>query len=188
MKIANRFRKLINISFLVEILDVVVGLLLVFYTSFSIKVCAVMMGTLVLIHGLFSLIRYFYDGLGSKVFAIDLVLGVTGVILGLFIIFNTFDTLNFLGSLFAIWLIMVGVQRLFYGVKLIKINDEIYPLVCMIGILIVVMGCLVLFNPFDAFMLVTKLVGIFILVNTVFEVMTLRLFKTRTEVLLDLFE
>ena len=187
-KQANRFKKILNYSFLLEIVDVVVALLLIFYTSFSIKICAVIMGALLVVHGLFSLIKFFYDGLASRVFGLDLAVGVSGIILGLFMMFNSFKTLSFLGSLFAVWLILIGLHRLFYGIKLIKIDDEIYPLICMIGILIVIMGCIVLFNPFETFMLVTKLIGIFTLVNTALEIMTIRLYKKRSEVLLDLFD
>ena len=187
-KVTSRFKKIVNYSVLMEIFDIIVGIMLFVYTSFSIKICAVIIGALILVHGLFSLIRYFYDGLASRFFAMDLIVGVSGVILGLFLMFNTFDTLSFLGYLFAAWLIIVGLHRLVYGIKLVKINDEIYPLICMMGLLIVVMGCLVLFNPFESFMLITKLIGIFIVVNTIFEVMTLNLYKKRIEYLLDLFE
>jgi len=187
-KITSRFKRIINFSVGMEIFDIIVGIILFVYTSFSIKMCAVLIGALILVHGLFSLIRYFYDGLASKFFAMDLIVGVSGVILGLFLMFNTFDTLSFLGYLFAAWLIIVGLHRILYGIKLVKINDEIYPLVCMMGLLIVVMGCLVLFNPFESFMLITKLMGIFLIVNTIFEVMTLSLYKKRVQYVIDLFE
>ena len=187
-KITSRFKKMVNFSVLMEIFDIIVGILLFVYTSLSIKVCAVIICALILVHGLFSLIRYFCDGLASRFFAMDLIVGVSGIVLGLFLMFNTFDTLSFLGYLFAAWLIIVGLHRLIYGIKLVKINDEIYPLICMMGLLIVVMGCLILFNPFESFMIVTKLIGIFIIVNTVFEVMTLNLYKKRVDYLLDLFE
>ena len=56
------------------------------------------------------------------------------------------------------------------------------------SVLFFVMGIVVLINPFKSFMLVTRLIGIFMVCTGVFEVMTCTLFKRRTNSILDMFK
>ena len=115
-KITNRFEKMMLISMGVSLIDVIVGVLFIVCTSFSTKVNMVILGATILVHGLFYVIRYLYDGLGKKVFSVDLISGVASIILGVFTIFNTFDPLSVLGILFCIWLFISGGEKLYYGI------------------------------------------------------------------------
>ena len=75
-KIVERFNKLLNISFLMVAIDFIVGLLFVLKPEISNKVSLIAVGSLVLVHGLYALINYFYDGLGNKFFKIELIMGI----------------------------------------------------------------------------------------------------------------
>ena len=87
-KIVDRFNKLLNVSLLFVIFDVVLGIMLLKFTEASFKIIMILLGCFILVNGLFSLIRYFYDGLANKVFKPDLVNGLAGVALGLFAMFS----------------------------------------------------------------------------------------------------
>lgn len=187
-KVIKRFKKLMLISEGINIFDIIVGLLFIICTSFSSKINAVILGALILIHGLFYIIRYIYDGLGVKVFSVNLITGVAAIILGLFTMFNPFDTLSFIGILCGIWLIILAGEKIFYAFKLKKEQDEIFPLVTFISILLIVMGFLVSFNPFSSFMLITRLIGIFLICSGLFEMMACSLFNKRAKVLLNIFK
>ena len=56
--VAKRFKKLMLASLGVAVLDIMIGILFVAYTSFSIDMNVVILGALFLVHGLFYLIRY----------------------------------------------------------------------------------------------------------------------------------
>lgn len=185
--IVNRFKGIMNYSILVTLLDLIVGCILVFCTSFATKVCAVIAGSLILVHGLFYLVKYFYDGLGLKIFRVDLIVGIAAIILGLFTIFNPFSAVSVLGILFGIWLILMACEKFYYVAKFIKVNEEIYPLVGFISILILIMGILCVVNPFESFMIISKLVGIFIICSALFDLMTCMLFKKRALNILKIF-
>ena len=57
-----------------------------------------------------------------------------------------------------------------------------------IAILSFVMGLLVLFNPFEMFMLITRLIGLFMICSGLFEIMTCMLFRKRAKYILDMFK
>ena len=111
-KVTKRFKSLMLVSFGVALLDIFIGIMFMAFTEFSTKVNMTILGSTVVVHALFFLIRYIYDGLGKKVFAIDLIAGVASLILGLFTIFNPFGALDIIGVLFCIWLLIVGAEKL----------------------------------------------------------------------------
>ena len=187
-KITKRFEKMMLLSLGVAILDIIVGILFIICTSFSTKVNVVILGSTILIHGLFYVIRYLYDGLGKKVFAVDLIAGVASIILGIFTIFNTFDPLKLLGVMFFIWLLISGSEKLYYGIIFMKKQEDIYPLITFIAILYFVMGILALINPFELFMVISRLVGLFIICSGLFEILTCTLFRKRAKYILDMFK
>lgn len=186
--VAERFKKLMLASLGVAVLDIMVGILFIAYTSFSLDINMIILGALFLVHGCFYLIRYVYDGLGKKVFAVDLIAAVATFILGGFTLLNNFEVSDIINVVFCVWLIIAGSQKLYFGVRLLKKQDVIYPLITFISVLFFVMGVVVLINPFKSFMLVTRLIGIFMVCAGVFEVMTCTLFKRRTNSILDMFK
>ena len=187
-KIVERFEKLMLSSLLISLLDIIVGIIFLKFTDFTMKVNIVILGSLVLVHGLFYVIRYVYDGLGNKFFAIDLIVGVMSVILGIFAIINPFGgALNIIGILFCIWLVVNGIEKLYYGYRFMKAQEDIYPLTSFIAILMIVMGVLAAINPFKTFVLITKLVGIFLICSGLFDAMTCLLFRKRAKSIIKMF-
>lgn len=186
--IEKRFGILLLISMAMVLIDAMVGVSLFVFVDLSSKISSVILGSLILIHGLFYLIRYVYDGLGNRFFAVNLVCGVAAIILGIFMYVNPFDKLSTMGIMFGIWMFITAAEKLFYGIKFIKGHDEIAPLVTFISVLLFVMGILSIVNPFSAFMLISRLIGIFVVCYALFEIMVSRLFLSRGKEVLKLFD
>lgn len=187
-KILSRFYGIMNVSVCMYVLDIIVGIIMICFTDFSIKLCSVVVGSLILIHGLFSLIRYLYDGFGIRLFSFELVNSVASIVLGLFVIFYPLESLSLLGVVFGIWLIVFAICKLFYLFRMIKFNDEIYPLIGFITLLELIMGVVVIINPFSSFMLATKLIGYFLIATSLLDVIYCLLFKKRAKQILKMFE
>ena len=114
-KVETRFRSLMLISFVMVCINIAIGALLTFYLDFSTKVAAVIIGTVVLLQGMFYFIRYLYDGLGKKVFAVDLIAAVIDIVLGAFMIFFEFKTISHIGIVFGLHLIGAAVEKGYYA-------------------------------------------------------------------------
>lgn len=185
-KITSRFKKLMLCSVFTSIVDLIVGILFILYDSAPMKVSLVVLGSAILIHGLFYIIRYVYDGLGTKFFAIDLIVGVASIILGLFTIFGPLEPLKYMGILFCGWLLISGIEKLYFAYRFMKANEDIYPLVSFIGILTIFMGVLASFNPFEGFMLIRRLVGLFLIASGLFDIVFDMLFRKRAKEVLQI--
>ena len=187
-KVKIRFEKLMLSSVGMVVLDVLVGLLLLNYKSFSVKTTSIIVGSLLVLHGLFFMIRYLYDGLGENVFAVDLISSVASIILGVFAMFNIFDKVKAIGIIYGIFLVIAAIELGYFGLKFRNKQEEIYPLICFISILYIVMAVFVIVNPFKRFMLDYRLVGLFLTCYGLLSGLAVRLFYKRSEQVLDIFK
>lgn len=187
-KVTKRFKQMMNFSLGISFLDVLVGMLFFVYSDFSIKVCSVIIGALVLVHGLFYLLRYVYDGLGKKVFAIDVIFGVAACIVGLFCMFNPLEELSIYLLLFGVGIVVIGLEMLCYGLKFMKKREEIFPLVTLMSLLVIIMGVLAIINPFKQFILAERLISYFAVATGLFGCLYNNLFKKRASAILDMYK
>lgn len=187
-KVVKRFNGLMIGSIIFSILDIIVGFMLFKFNDFAMKINMIILGSLITVHGLHFITRYIYDGIGNSFFAIDLIVGVMATIIGVFTIFNPFSALHVIGIFAAIWFFINAIEKSFYTFKFMEKQEEIYPLLAFMTILVVVMAVLCIFNPFDSFMLISRLVGLFLISSGLFDIMVSFLFKRRAKDLLRLFK
>lgn len=190
-KVVNRFDKMMIISICSMIVEVVVGLLLLFLgDKFKANTIAVLLGTMLFVRGLFDIIKYIYDGIGNKVFVGSLFTGIVSSIIGVFICFYPtlveFPTYKTLGILYGIYLIVKFVEKEFYGIKFLKSKEEIYALVCMTGILMLIGGLFIIINPLHSFVVYT--IGMFSVALAVLEVNYDMLLRKRAKYIIKLFD
>ena len=187
-KVVERFNKLLNISFIMIILDILVGILFISKPELSNKVALITIGSLIIVHGLYNLINFFYDGLGNPFFKIELLSGLINLVLGIAIILNPINTINILGIGFGLWLLVNGLEVAYYTYKFLKSNEEIAPLILFVSVASIIMGIIVMINPFSSFMVITKLIGLFIVANGGINIIRVILYKKRAKNLLKIFD
>ena len=184
----KNFNSLLNISFLMIALDVIVGGLFLFYTEIATNIAIVIIGCLILVHGIFALIDYFYVGMLFKFLKYKYIPGLVLILLGIIIIINPVATINLLGIGMGVWLLVIGTENLAYAIRLWKFKEDISSLVLFISICAMLMGILIIINPFSKFMLVTKLAGIFIIASGLLDMVKLLLFKKRAKNIIQAFK
>ena len=184
----KNFNNLLNISFLMIALDVLVGCFLIFYTDIATTVATVVSGCLVLVHGIFALIDYFYVGMFFNFMKYRFIPGILLALLGIVMIISPTYFISLLGVGIGIWLLSVGVESLFYSYRLWQNKEEIYTLILFIGLCSLVMGVLTVINPFSRFMLLPKLVGIFVVANGILNIVQILLFKKRSKNIIKVFK
>jgi len=187
-KITERFKKMMIASIGIYGLDILVGLLFLVCDSFSERVITVILGALLLVHGLFYLIRYIYDGLGKKIFALDVIFGGVAIIWGLFMMFAPAELLSSYLMLYGIGLCVIGLEMLSYGIVFMKKHEETYPLLTLTALLVIIMGILAILNPFKQFVLTLRIISYFSLVTGAFGCSYSNLFKKRTKAILGMYK
>jgi uncharacterized membrane protein HdeD (DUF308 family) len=69
-----------------------------------------------------------------------------------------------------------------------KKQEDIYPLVTFISILFLALGVIAFINPFKLFMVISRLVGLFIICAGLLEIMICMLFRKRAKYILNMFK
>ena len=128
--IERRFKKFQLFSMIVSIFSFVIGLIFLgFEKRLMVEIYKPVIGSLVVISGLFSLVKYFYDGLANDVYKFEIVNGIALLILGAFVLLGEYENLyKVIGLFFGIYYLLNGLMKGFYTFKFLKNNEEIYPL------------------------------------------------------------
>ena len=183
--IENVYNRMIIYSLLTAILAILVGLTLIFLPSVSNKIVGIIMGVVILIFGINAVYKYFHRD-GAKIYSLNIVFGVLYSILGVVIILYPFSVMEFVTVCLGIFIIINGATKINYGVWLKKGNEDSWLVTLVTGIFLVIIGIMLVFNPFASLTL-TQLCGAFLIIVGILNVSDTILFKKRAKEIMDIF-
>lgn len=141
-------------SILVSILLVVLSLFLIFSPNTSLKIIMMALGIVLAINGIFHMVSYFSATKELKMFSFELTLGVISLIIGLIFIFNP-DIINtFLSIIIGGWIILQSISSIELAMNM-KDSTSHWFVLLIISIVTLLIGVVLLFNPFAGTILVT---------------------------------
>ncbi len=127
-------------------------------------------GAMMLVYGIMMIIAYFTATSFKSIWT--LVLGILMVVLGIVIFSNVFDTMNVLGVIVGVGFIAVGAFRTYMSFQLKDAGLSTWWLILVLGILTLIVGCILVFNPSASGGYFTILVGSSFLVNGISDLCT----------------
>lgn len=183
--IENVYNRMIIYSLITAILSIVVGLVLVFLPSVSNKVVGIIVGVIFLIFGINAVYKYFHRD-GAKIYSLNIVFGVLYSILGVVIILYPYSVMEFVTVCLGLFVIVNGATKINYGIWLKRGSEDSWLVTLVTGIFLVVLGIMLVFNPFSA-MTLTQLSGAFLMIVGVLNVSDTILFKKRSKEIMEIF-
>ncbi len=183
--IENVYNRMIIYSIISAILAILVGIVLLFLPSVSNKVVGIIVGVIILIFGVNSVYKYFHRD-GAKIYSLSLVFGVLYAILGVVIILYPYSVMEFVTVCLGLFIIINGATKVNYGLWLKRGNEDSWLVTLVTGIFSIVLGIMVVFNPFAAFT-VTQISGIFLIIVGVLNLSDAILFKKRAKEIMEIF-
>jgi len=183
--IENVYNRIMLYSILVAIATVIVGLVLLFMPKASNKAVGIITGIIFIIAGVNSVYKYFHRD-GAKLYSLNLMFGILYAVLGTVIIIYPFTVVEFVTVCLGIYMIINGASKVNYGIWLKKGNEDAWLITLVSGIILLITGILVIFNPFVTLTL-TKLCGAFLIITGVLDFMDTILFKKRSKEIMEIF-
>ena len=183
--IENVYNRMIIYSLITSILSIIVGLVLIFLPTVSNKVVGIIVGVIILIFGINAVYKYFHRD-GAKIYSLNIVFGVLYSILGVVIILYPYSVMEFVTVCLGLFIIINGATKVNYGLWLKRGSEDSWLVTLVTGIFLVVLGIMVVFNPFSAFTL-TQLSGAFLIIVGILNVSDTILFKKRTKEIMEIF-
>ena len=156
----------------------VLGMVLSFEPDNSIKVLTGLIAGLFIVIGIVQLIDYLRQGKMERMTSISLVLGVILIGVGIFLFVNINSLAKFITLLIGLSIMIKGLFKLQYALNIKSVSDKwLYNLI--VAFFNLVLGVVLLFNPWDSAVLFLRIVGIILAVASVLEFLeTLMVMKT----------
>ncbi|MFC2107432.1 HdeD family acid-resistance protein [Bacteroidota bacterium] len=141
------------------VIAIIFGALALFIPQGTIITIAKYFGFVLLLGGLILLIAALMNRQKKKDYSLLLIEGIVSLVVGLIILLFTEQTLEIFVILVGIWAIILGIMQL---VMLASIHEASSSKTILLvnGLLTLLFGVLIFFNPFSAAIIFTRIIGI----------------------------
>ena len=164
-------KKFFRSSLITAILLIALGILLICQSEATIITIAYVLGGVIIALGVLAAIKFFQNIKEHKG-ELDLVYGIISVVLGIIVIENPEAIASIMPMVLGVCIIISSSSKLQYAFELKANNNNLWKTTMFISIVSTVCGLVLLFNPFKAITYFTKVVGIFIIIYAVLDLVS----------------
>ncbi len=184
----KKINRMCNTSLIISFIFIVVGLFLFIKPDTTISIISYVIGGALLFSGIFSVYRYFTaEGIGS-VFNFDLVYGVLLIIAGAFLVIKPTALATLIPIILGIWIIINSVTKFQYALVLKRVKNEDWVYTALVSLLTLIWGIVLLWNPFKSALAITQIIGIFIIVYAVLDIIDNFIIRKNIKDILKIFD
>ena len=183
--IEHVYNKMVIFSIISAVITIIVGIVLLFLPNLSNKVVGIITGVIFIIFGITTAYKYLKRD-GAKIYSLNLVFAILYLILGLVIIIFPFSVIEFVTVCLGLFLVVNGATEINYGLWLKRGGSKAWLVTLVAGILLVILGIMIVFNPFTAFAL-TQITGAFLIISGIINLSDAITFKTKAKEIMDIF-
>lgn len=165
-----------------SIVLMILGLLLIFQSEATITTISYIIGAILFAAGILALIKFIKKSKkGSLTFNLDMLYGIVTIILGIIVITNPKAIASILPIVLGIAIIINSSSKLQYAFLLKKDNNDLWKVTLIISIISTICGVVLLFNPFAGAILIMRIVGVFILLYSILDIVSTFIIKKNVE-------
>lgn len=183
--INSRFKLMLIYSFITSIITAICGLILLLAPIKAFRLIGIISGIIFLISGVSCIYKYFHRD-GAKLYSLNLIFGILFSLLGAVIIVYPFKAMAFVTTCLGLYLIVSGATKISYAVWLKIGSEESWLITLVTGIILIIFGILVIYNPFIQLKL-AQLVGVFLLITGILDFSDTLLYRKRAKEITDIF-
>ena len=169
METAKKF-KLHNVA--TALIMIGIGLLLVLWPGASLDIMAKALASLLILVGAIFVIAYFLRKERGFVAYGEFGFGILVAAIGVWIFFNSKGFTSFIPKLFGVFIVVSGLGNLGQTFTLIKKKAKTWWLSLIIAFITVSLGGFLLYKPADASVITVTLIGAFLIVDGVTNLLT----------------
>ena len=169
------FNSTINSIIFSSVIALIVGLIMIFFPAITIETIGIIAACYIILHGIMLIyldIKAYKYNLPFE----GLLIGIVSVLLGIFLICKP----NILPLVFTI---VIGIWMILSSINYIKIAIKIsgtslpWIWILLLGILDLIAGIVVIFNPFEASISITLFAGIMLIVHSIINIVDMLVIK-----------
>lgn len=167
----NTYKKLLYTSISTGIIFFCFGLFLFLKPETTINSISYLLGGILIIVGFVTFLKYILNNdKVVKKFDVDLVYGIVGIVAGLVLILNPTAIATIIPFILGMWIVINSAIKLQYALTLKQFESSHWKIPFTIAIISLIWGIILIFNPFQGAVLITKVIGIFVMVYALLEI------------------
>lgn len=176
-------------SIATSIFLVILGILLVFQSEMTIMAISYVIGGILVAIGALALIRYIKKAADKESTSeLDIIYGIVTIIFGVIIIQNYQALASIIPIVLGVTIIVSSVGKLNYAFQLKADDNQLWKTTMIISIISTICGVVLLFNPFSAAIGIMKIIGIFIIVYAILDLVSTIAIKSSVTKIYDAVE
>ena len=165
-KVINKFLKSSIIS---SVSLIALGILLIFQSEVTIITISYIIGSILIALGVIAAIRFIKHIKDISRSDLDIIYGIVCIILGVVVIENPEAIASGIPFVLGLIIIVNSATKLQYSFELKKEKNDLWLSTLILSIIMVICGIVLIFNPFKGAVLLTRIVGIFILIYSILD-------------------
>ncbi|MBQ6362663.1 MAG: DUF308 domain-containing protein [Lachnospiraceae bacterium] len=164
-KIKADLKKIRRGKVFAAIISLVIGVVLLVYPMTSLEVIVRMIGIALIISGLYAVLMFIVNGEDRSVGALigGILLGVIGA--GIF--YRPDFLVSFIPTLIGVLVVASGIANICEAITLSKMKYQYWYISLILGLLTVIFGGLLIYNPFGAAEVMTRIVGVTVIFDAI---------------------
>ena len=166
-------------SIIFSVLFLILGILLLCRPGDALNIVSYSLGGMLIIWGVIQMIQFFIKKDSQNYFDFSFVVGIFVSIFGVIILLKPRIIADIIPLMLGIWMIINGVTKLAYSLTINKKSKSLSTIIISIAILVV--GLLLVINPFAGAEILTQLIGIALIVYSILDLVEVIFIKKTTK-------
>ena len=175
---------------IVSLLLCVLGVVMIVVPDFSASLIGTLCGIMLIVFGAFKLVGYFSKDLYRLAFQYDLAFGILTLALGIIILLNPDNIMNFICVVLGVAVLADGLLKIQIALDSKRFGISKWWLILMMAIMVAFVGALLLLAPFETGSILVRVLGLSIcidgIMNLIVVMSTVRSIRRGREDVIDI--
>lgn len=185
-KVSDRFKRNLAASIVNGLIMIVVGLFIYLFPDLTKRIISGIIGGLLVLTSVFLISKYI-NRKGAKLYSYNLLFGLIFLCLGTIMIIFPNLVFNNLVIFLGLYLILLGAVKISYGIWFKVGSDDSWLITFTVGIILILFGLILISNPFETILTITQVIGLFLILTGVIEVVNNILVYKKTKDITKIF-
>ena len=172
-------------AIIIDILFIIMGIFFIANPAVGAESALMIIGIILLVSGIYSIIKFIINS--RSFFKFEIVYGLLSIIAGCFAIFRPLGAELLIAILVGTWLIISSAFKLPIVLTLKNHNEGSWIFDLTVVILTIILGILLLINPFKGYMVLTVYSGIMLMIYAAMDVVEQLFIRKRAKIISSYF-
>ena len=168
----DKMKKFFKSSIVSSVLLMILGWLLIFKSEATVIIISYIVGGGLIALGVVALLRYIKETKENKATELDILYGIITMILGVLVISNPKTLASIIPFVLGVCIVVNSSVKIQYAMELKNDNNKLWKATMIVATLCAICGVVLIFNPFAGAQVITKAIGIFIIVYAVLDMVS----------------